>query len=315
MPLLALLTSLAIAPSAWGQPSNPGDDLWTNESAYGLRNDLPPEGFDEIDVFALTIDESTGDVYAGGTFTHAGDEEVNHVAVWNPSTGWRRLGSGFFNTIDTSGGGFDRAPQVNDIVITDDYIYVGGYRLTEAENPDGSRVRVNNIARWNRLTEAWEALDGRVRDCEPALPSDISPNACYGVGVDSTGFVSALHVAPSAGGDVVTLSGNFSAVQDTTQADDRLVFYNRVVRWDGGAIDEEWQPVGGPINGGPEPLPRRRGAPWRATPCSSAPCHPRLRRAHLTHISEVTLRKRARYDAVSGAASHRFKLQRHRPCC
>ncbi len=79
-----------------------------------------------------------GEIYVGGTFTMAGGQSANHIAVWNPATRtWRALGSG---TND----------DVYAIAVDGGDVYVGG-AFTAAGG-----VLANRIARWDGTQ--WHAV-------------------------------------------------------------------------------------------------------------------------------------------------------------
>jgi hypothetical protein len=82
------------------------------------------------------------ELYAGGTFTHAGGVSANHLARWNGQT-WQRAGSG----VD----GSESVVTVNAMAVFDEdgagpnppRLFVGGSFVTAGGIP------VNGIARWN----------------------------------------------------------------------------------------------------------------------------------------------------------------------
>lgn len=80
--------------------------------------------------------DGTGKLYAGGLFTLAGSNTVDHLAVWDGTT-WSAFGDGL------KGG-------VNAIGIFEGTIYVGGSFSKAGEAP------ANYVAKWNG--SSWEAL-------------------------------------------------------------------------------------------------------------------------------------------------------------
>ncbi|MEM1055599.1 MAG: T9SS type A sorting domain-containing protein [Bacteroidota bacterium] len=208
-------------------------DAFAPDFLNGLRNADDTQNARAID---MAID-ANGDLYVAGQFTNAGASGRSvGIAVWTADGEWKALGGGFENIIDPevpfSGG----IPQVNEVEVTSQYVYVGGYRMTEAVNPDGSRVRVNNIARWNKATQVWEPLEGNVpggRDSSSPTGATVSQPGGFAVGVDSLAFVDGLAVIEEADRDRVFIGGNFLTLTDTTEADDAAdrPQFNAIVEW------------------------------------------------------------------------------------
>lgn len=93
------------------------------------------------DIFALNADSSTGNLYAGGSFTTAGVTSANNIAYWNDqSNGWSAMGTG---TNGTNG-------PVHSLRVQSGNVYAGG-NFTQAGG-----VTVNNIAQWNG--SSWSAM-------------------------------------------------------------------------------------------------------------------------------------------------------------
>jgi trimeric autotransporter adhesin len=89
-------------------------------------------------VFAIAV--NGGNVYAGGSFTTAGGNSANSIALWNGSV-WSALGSGI------SGGS---NPVVLAIAANGSAVYVGGNFTT------AGGVSASHVALWNGST--WSAL-------------------------------------------------------------------------------------------------------------------------------------------------------------
>jgi len=92
---------------------------------------------------------TTHELVAGGSFTHASGTAVGYVARWDESTViynepvWRPMGSGFDSYVWT----LERA-----IVAGSARTYAGG------EFTHSGSTTVNRVARWNPGTSSWEAL-------------------------------------------------------------------------------------------------------------------------------------------------------------
>ncbi len=110
------------------------------------------------DVHALAFD-SSGNLYAGGSFTTAGGENANRVAKWNGST-WSALGSGMNNEVYALA--FDGSGN----------LYAGG-KFTSAGG-----VTANRIAKWNGST--WSPLGSGMNEEVYALVVDGSGNLYAG---------------------------------------------------------------------------------------------------------------------------------------
>ena len=105
-----------------------------------------------------------GDLYVGGSFTHAGGVAANGVARWDGSS-WTSLGTG-------SGNGVNNA--VLALAVSGSDLYVGGF-FTQAGG-----VAANGVARWNG--SSWASL---------------GTGSGNGVSLDFFNFVSALAVSGS----------------------------------------------------------------------------------------------------------------------
>ena len=108
-------------------------------------------------VYSIAVD-AAGKVYAGGSFTQAGDKYAHGIAVWDPAT---RLWSPLYeiNTPNLEGVN----GTVNVIIFGGDgKVYVGG-KFTVAGNQS-----VHNVASWDPATQIWSGLGGGVYD--PIVP-------------------------------------------------------------------------------------------------------------------------------------------------
>lgn len=104
------------------------------------------------DVLAIASNDNY--VYVGGDFSTAGGELVNCIARWEKSTStWLPMGVGI------SGDN----PYVTSIIILGMDIYIAG------EFTLAGTVSVNNIAKWNELTETWTSLSGGLDDAVDAM--------------------------------------------------------------------------------------------------------------------------------------------------
>ncbi len=96
-------------------------------------------------------------LYVGGNFSRAGGRLCNGVAMWN-GTEFVPLGGGVpANNLVTSGSGTVRAMAVLDpdgAGPLKPELWVGG-SFTRAQQPNGTRITVNGIARWNGSAQLW----------------------------------------------------------------------------------------------------------------------------------------------------------------
>jgi hypothetical protein len=120
-----------------------GDTNW--DDRFGLA------GVQDGQVNAIAV--SGGDVYAGGTFTFAGDAPHTYIAEWDGRT-WRNLSGG------VGGSPSDENPEVDALLLSGTTLYVGGIFST-AHN-GSTAVAVHNVAAWNTVTGTWSALGAGV---------------------------------------------------------------------------------------------------------------------------------------------------------
>jgi hypothetical protein len=134
----------------------------------------------------VAFDDGSGEaLYAGGTFTAAGEISATRIAKWD-GTSWSPLGSGIV------GGGAGTA--VNALAVFDDgggpALYAGGYFMSAGGVPAA------NLARWNG--SSWSALGAGLDSVVYALAvfDDGSGPALYAGGLfDNAGGAPASHVA------------------------------------------------------------------------------------------------------------------------
>ncbi len=220
--MLALLTSLlgSMTASAAGETWSPlGDGL-------------------NAEVYAIAFD-SSGNLYAGGSFTTAGGSAANYIAKWDGSA-WSALGSGMNNSVYALA--FDNSGN----------LYAGGIFTT------AGGVSASRIARWDGST--WSALGSGLSGSGAevsALAFDSSGSLYAGGSFTTAGGAAANRIARwngsawSALGDgtsgrINTLafdsSGNLYAGGSFTTAG--AVTVNRVAKWDGST----WSALGGGVS-------------------------------------------------------------------
>lgn len=180
-----------------------------------------------------------GNVYAGGTFTTAGEVVANGIAKWNGSE-WSALGTGMGgNTID-----------VRALAVNGGDLYAGGI-FTSA-----SGLTVNGIAKWNG--SAWSALGSGIGSGDVAALAMSGSELYVGGSFNSAGGISVASVARWNGtswsalgsgvnGRVIALAvsggdlysgGSFSTAGGVT--------VNGIAKWNGSA----WSSLGSGVSGG-----------------------------------------------------------------
>jgi len=118
--------------------------------------------YGSVVILALTVDPS-GNVYAGGTFDHAGGVPANNVAQWKTaSSTWDAMRGGVLTPV--------YGAQVWDLVLVDGDLYVGGAFATSETVP------VSDLAKWKVSSATWEALSGWNGGQVTALEADDSGN-------------------------------------------------------------------------------------------------------------------------------------------
>ncbi len=123
---------------------------WDGETWSALDGELDNEGSLNPTVVALLVhDDGSGPaLYVGGRFSHAGEENVNHVARWDGS-GWSALGDG----LDYEG---SSSPIVHSLAIHDEgdgpMLYAAGrFNLADGEPAPF-------VARWDG--QQWSSVGG-----------------------------------------------------------------------------------------------------------------------------------------------------------
>lgn len=157
-------------------------------------------------------------MYAGGSFTVAGEATVNHVARWNGSL-WSALQSGL--DID---GGCAGSVEVRALATFDDgsgpALYVGG-RFNRAD-----KVAVASFAKWSGF--GWEPVGSGVwlgqLQFSGSPPVVVEP--C------DLGTVHALHVIGESDGDSLYIGGNFNSLGGLIP----FVLQPYVTKWSGGIL-------------------------------------------------------------------------------
>jgi hypothetical protein len=112
---------------------NKGTNQWS-----ALDNTSTVKGVDGYVYSILPL--SNGDVYIGGSFSHAGNTPVNNIVKWNQGTGWSALGTG------TNGVDID----VRGMTMVGSDLYVTG----AFANAGGSAAKY--VAKWSGTT--WSQL-------------------------------------------------------------------------------------------------------------------------------------------------------------
>jgi len=116
-------------------------------------------------VRALVFDLS-GNLYAGGYFTQAGEKIVNYIAKWD-GTEWSSLGRGLSGEVEALV--FDLSGN----------LYAGGwFRVADGTNSDQNTLLVHNIAKWDGTV--WSSLRLGLGGGVSALAVDSSNNLYAG---------------------------------------------------------------------------------------------------------------------------------------
>jgi hypothetical protein len=193
-------------------PGVPGADYlaaWDGQDWSGLGS--PDAGLNgEVHALAVYDDGSGGGpaLYAGGVFTAAGSQTVNHIARWDGQA-WSPLGVG------VGGFGF---PSVEALAVYDDgsgggpALYAGGTFTTAGDH------NANRIARWDG--QVWTALAGGIT----------------GDGTNAAVNALAVYDDGSGAGPALYVGGNFNKAGP-------LTIYS-IAKWQGLA----WSPIGAGIS-------------------------------------------------------------------
>lgn len=194
------------------------------------------QGMDSV-VLAMTV--WNGDVIAGGDFTYADGEFVNHVARWNGS-GWSRLGSAF--SPGTNG-------TVQALTTWNNHLYVGG-EFTVAGTQNATGIARRTASAWQSVgTGGSQGVNGSV----DAL-STWNGHLIVGGSFELAGGVLVNHIARWTGSAWQSFTapggnGTNGTVRAITTWNDDLVIggdfttaggqtVNYIARWDG----SEWHP-------------------------------------------------------------------------
>ena len=190
-------------------------------------------------VSALAAD-SVGNLYAGGSFTHAGGVAANRIARWDGAS-WLPLGTGLNGDVNALA--VDSAGN----------LYAGG----SFTNAGG--VAANRVARWDG--SSWHSLGSGVQGDVRALSVDSDDNLYAGGSFSTAGGSPASRIARWDGTSWNALStglfgGNFADVYAlAVDGNDNLyaggefnqgggTFTKNIARWDGFT----WHPLGAGLN-------------------------------------------------------------------
>lgn len=216
---------------------------WNGVSWAAMGSGIDSIGFIE-GVYAMTVYD--GDLVVGGDFRIAGEEEVNHIAVWDGSA-WADLGGG------VSLGGFPGTAVWSLDVVGNDLIVGGNFR-------NAGDVVVNNLAVWDGAS--WSPLGSGTAGGQ--LRSTVSTQVAYDadlvVGGEfmEAGGTAASHIAAWDGSSWSPLgSGTNGVIQCVTVYGGRLVAggnfssaggvgANCVALWNGSS----WEAMGNGLSGG-----------------------------------------------------------------
>ncbi|MHC1728010.1 MAG: hypothetical protein AB9866_18740 [Syntrophobacteraceae bacterium] len=211
------------------QYPNAGDERWAGN--------LSSIGEDGESISALTLDGKRN-VYAGGTFSNAGEVEVNHVAKWNGSV-WSAFGLGMNGAV--------HALALDEI----GNLYAGGDFSTA-----GGGIEANRIAKWNG--SEWSALGSGMNSYVRALYLDGSGNLYAGGSFTTAGGVAANHIAKWNGSEWSALGSGLNSSVRALYADGSGSLYaggsftmaggvaaNHIAKWNG----NEWSALGSGMNG------------------------------------------------------------------
>jgi len=200
-----------------------------------------------VDEWVWALAASGEDLYAGGSFAHAGGQQVNNLARWDGSQ-WHAL-SGSGDTVGVSS-------RVAALAVAGDDLFIGG-SFTQA----GGEA-ANSIVRWDRVQEEWHALtSGDVNGVDSDVfaltvsGDDLYVGGWFGSagGLESRGVArwdrveEQWHAIPGLNANVFSLAmlaDNLYVGGSFAQAAEQTV--NRVARWDGA----QWHALAGPDGAG-----------------------------------------------------------------
>lgn len=218
-------------------------NIWWSPLGRGARNGT--NGFvNDVAVYK-------GQVYAGGAFSVAGEQNADRIArldgdrwrslvttnnnyifnlavtdggdvyvggEFNQSTSANKMGIAKLNGTQWSSVQGEISGSIHSMTVAGDWIYVGGWLSQVGTTP------AMNVARWNRVTEEWGTLGAK-----PGPGPDIEHF------FDTLNYVSAIAVK----GDDVYLGGQFNRAGG--------IRANNIVRWN--SATDTWTSLGSGING------------------------------------------------------------------
>lgn len=263
--LVCLNLSVGISPTrVFATPPSPALGAWSRVG----------NGYPNFTVIVTTFQQ--GNLYIGGYFTDVvvpsavkygnGCDDTDTfsqspsfplpttrcVAQWD-GTSWSNLGGGVWGTSPT---GLDNRV----IAIADDgtNVFVGGVFTMAGDFGIGSRVRVANVARWNRSTNAWTAMSPGVDD-GTIFSMVIHDSALYAAGgfIANSSGPNFNRIARWTGSQWVPLGEGLNALVYTLASNGTSLFAggdftatggvsaNHVAQWDG----TNWSALGAGLNG------------------------------------------------------------------
>jgi len=186
-------------------------------------------------VYTIAID-SSGNLYAGGSFNIAHDTTKKNIAKWDGST-WSSFGRGMNGDVYILL--FDNSNN----------LYAGGSFDT------AGKIAANRIAKWDGST--WSALETGVSNAVKIIVIDSLNNLYVGGDFDTAGGIVANHIAKWDGSAWSAFgSGTSSAVYSIAIADSKRFYVggkfttaggaaaNHIAKWDG----KNWNALGSGTN-------------------------------------------------------------------
>lgn len=235
--------------------------LWNGTAWRVLGGGLAKQAYsgDPATPYAIALDDA-GRIYVGGEFRIAGGLQVENLAMWEAGS-WHDIGS--------------TNARVHAMATAGDHLYIAG------EFTQVGTIAANHIARYNRATGQWSALDNGINGNVMALA--FHDGLLYAGGnFTSAGQVTAYDVAFWDGttwhpfgtqarifersqeggeigtyvnslavtGDRVYIGGHFQTIQFGTDTSDlsSFVVVHNLVAWD--RLNDGWGWVGTPLNPG-----------------------------------------------------------------